>query len=309
MVSVIVPIYNCEKYLQECIESILAQTYTDWEMILVDDGSTDSSGRIADSYAATDPRIRVAHFANGGLSAARNKGIELAQGEYITFVDADDALFPDAVMSLKNAADRNGADISSGEFRHDKRRGGKGNEKVFSPEDAVADTLYQTTLLPSAWGKLYNAKLFSEIRYTEGLYYEDLDLFYHVFLKANRIVHIFEPVYFYRMTTGSILHTWDKRRLDVLEVTRKIEDFMTRNYPKLVAPARDRRLSANFNIFALASIHGEKDVAGRCWEIVKAYRRQSLENPKVRLKNKVGILLSYLGKETFAFVGKFVYRH
>ena len=312
MVSIIVPIYNAEKYLRECLDSIIAQTFTDWELILVDDGSTDSSGSIAESYARSNPKIKVIHVENGGLSWARNHGIDMARGDYLMFVDADDALYPDSIRLLMEAMNREGADIASGDFEegvdfHNVSTA-KFSVTIFTPAEAVENVLYQSRLLPSACGKIYRTEIFESLRYTEGLYYEDLDFFYRLFFKSKRIVHISAPVYFYRTTPGSILHTWNKRRLDVLKVTEIIEDFMAKNRPDLLPAARDRRLSANFNIFALASNNKECDVADTCWRVIKKYRKESLFNPKVRLKNKIGIMISYFGRGVLSCAGKIVYR-
>lgn len=308
MVSIIVPIYNTEKYLDECLRSIVSQTFKDWELILVDDGSTDSSGKIAEDYARKDNRIKVLHINNGGLSWARNHGIDIAVGEYITFVDADDELSDGALQSLYEAIIKYDADIVQGKFTYEKGKTAKGGKiKNFEPEEAIENVLLQRELVSSAWGKLYRKELFEGLRYRVGLYYEDLDLFYKLFEKCKRIVFIPETVYFYRQTPGSILHIWNGRRLHVLQVTKDIEHYIQRHYPTLLAAARDRRLSANFNIFALASKNGETDVANECWDIIKSYRRDSLINLKVRLKNKAGILISYFGKRFFTLVSRIIY--
>ena len=111
MISVIIPVYNVEKFLAECVDSVLAQTYTDWEAILVDDGATDASGAMCDAYAAKDPRIRVIHRENGGLSAARNTGLKAARGEYVYFLDSDDYIEPDTLALLLETAEREQADV------------------------------------------------------------------------------------------------------------------------------------------------------------------------------------------------------
>lgn len=311
MISVIVPIYNAEKYLRECIESILAQTYTDWELILVDDGSTDSSGSIADSYASTDPRIRVLHIENGGVAMARNIGILNSKGENITFIDSDDYIYKDALSRLKDIIRITDADIVIGGFDSGKkyRRTKYRHEKikVLNPHESVEDLLFQKRIPSSPWAKLYKRHLFS-IKFDNYKCYEDLDLIFRQLLMSKKIAYTDSPVYFYRSTKGSLINSWGVHRLDVLDVTERIEDYMTRNHPELVKAARDRRLSANFNIFALASQHDDREVADRCWSIVKQYRNESLFNPRVRLKNKGGILLSYLGKRVFALAGKIVYR-
>lgn len=311
MISVIVPIYNTGKYLAECVESILGQSFSDIEVILVDDGSTDSSGHIADVFAARDSRVRVIHIDNGGQAHARNVGLDLASGDLISFVDSDDVLLPDALEELYRALINFDADISEGSVLIAKKLPGnlRGPEKVkvYDSAEATADVLYQRYLCSSVWGKLYKRSLFEQIRFRDGKYYEDLDIVVRLFLDCSRVVRIFKPVYFYRQIIGSFIHTWNEKRLDVLEVTEGFERLIENRNPELLPAARDRRLSANFNIFALASNHGEREIADACWRVIKEYRRESLLNPRVRFKNKVGVVLSLLGRHALAAIGRIVY--
>ncbi|MCH5237899.1 MAG: glycosyltransferase [Muribaculaceae bacterium] len=312
MISIIVPIFNCSEYLDECVNSILNQTYQDWELILVDDGSTDNSGEIADKYASDNSQIKVIHASNGGLSYARNIGIDNSQGDYLMFIDADDIIYPHTLSVLTENSFKYQADIIEGKFSYGKiplkKPKRKYNSiKLYDSEKAIERVLYQKKLLPSACGKLFRSNLFKEIRFQEGLYYEDLNIFYKIFFKANKIVYNDSDIYFYRETPGSIVHSWNSRRLDVLKVTANIENYMRGNNPSLIAAARDRRLSANFNIFCLASVNNETQLAIDCWEIIKSYRKESLFNIKVRIKNKIGIILSFSGRKIFSFLSKFIY--
>lgn len=311
MISIIVPLYNAGKYLHECIESVISQTFSDWELIIVDDGSTDSSGQIADEYALKDLRIKVFHVENGGPSYARNIGIDNAKGDFLAFLDSDDALFSNSLKSLSDAMSDYDADLVAGDFVNGKSYKNVDktawSAKAFDSQEAIESALYQSRFNPSPWGKLYKKECFVEIRYKEGLLYEDLDIFYKIFLLCGKIVYISSPVYFYRKTSGSLLHTWDKKRLDVLKVTEDIEIFMDKFFPRLLPAARDRRLSANFNMFALASIHGDGPTADQCWELIRNYRKASLFNPRVRLKNKAGIILSYFGRRMFTYFCKLIY--
>ncbi|MDE6288677.1 MAG: hypothetical protein K2M00_07840, partial [Muribaculaceae bacterium] len=178
--------------------------------------------------------------------------------------------------------------------------------RVMRPVDLVAETLYQRGAVHAAWGKLYRRSLFENRLFTEGLYYEDLDFFYRYCLACRSTAVTDAPLYFYRQQPGSIMHTWKPRRLDVLKITKAIEEYMATSYPELERAAADRRLSANFNIFILASANGQPDVADECWEIVRQYRWRSFTDKRVRFKNKAGILLSYLGKNTFKKISRWV---
>lgn len=306
LVSVVTPVYNVEKYLRECLDSIIAQSYENWKLILVDDASSDRSGEICDEYALRDERISVIHHEkNGGLSMARNSGIETADGDFITFIDSDDIISPEYLNILVNESLKQDADIvvsPLATFKASKELNNQtakqnGRTIVHAPEEAVEKTLYQTTgLTCSSCGKLFRKSLWDGIRFTKGILYEDLDVFYKIFLKANKIVEIEDSLYYYRQNPDSILGVFNPKRMDVLQVTGNIVKYMETRYPDLLPAAKDRQLSAAFNILALALVHDYQDeeLKNRCMSIIKKSRFGSLKNPKVRLKNKLGIIISYL---------------
>lgn len=304
-VSIILPVCNGEKYLAEAIDSVCGQTYTDWELIIIDDGSADSSGAIADRYSMNDRRIRVIHAPNGGLSVARNRGIDAARAPWICFLDADDAMHRRALEVLSDATALSpDVDLAVGGFSFDRSSLGApdGSDAfgLMAAADLVEATLYQRRgIVHTAWGKLYRAEILALERFTPGLYYEDLDFFYRYALHCRNTAVSRAPLYFYRQHPASIMHTWDDRRLDVLRVTERIERDMARLCPRLVRAARDRRLSANFNIFINASRAGQPDVARMCWSVVRRYRLGSLFDRRVRARNKAGVLLSFFGNRIF----------
>lgn len=311
-ISVIVPVYNGESYLASCLDSILSQSYKNVEVIVINDGSTDFSLKIAETYSEKDNRVTVYSHENSGLSEARNRGIEVATGDYIAFVDSDDILLPEALELLLNELIKNAADIAEGKTIRGKIQGAQKlkphiEKHIYSSEEALSNMLYQKRLLPSVCGKLFIKELFNELKFEKGILYEDLNIIYKVFEKCNKIVWIDYPVYFYREAEGSILNNWKLERLDVLKVTEKIENYITEQYPDLINAAKNRRLSANFNMFALCSKHGEYAQARNCWEVIKAHRKSSLFNRNVRIKNKGGILLSYLGRNIFSIIARRVY--
>lgn len=313
LISVIVPVFNTETYLAACLDSILSQSYRRLEVIVINDGSTDFSLNIAEKYAEQDDRVKVYSFENSGLSQARNHGLDLATGHYITFVDSDDLLLPDALEVMYNYICMPDIDMVEGDTVKGKIVGTYNYSKqckkeIYTPKDAISHILYQNKLLPSVCGKLYKAELFSELRFEKGILYEDLNIFYHILERCNKILKIEFPVYFYRETEGSILNSWKPQRLDVLKVTEKIEDYIHEKYPDLILAAKDRRLSANFNMFALCTINGDKENADKCWQHIRENRRNSLFNPRVRIKNKSGIIASYMGKNFFKFVSRIKYK-
>lgn len=312
LISVIIPVFNAERYLAACLDSVLSQSYRNIEVIVIDDGSSDFSLKILDSYAEKDDRVKVYTQSNQGQSEARNHGLNVATGEFISFVDADDKLLPDALEILMSALQKNDVDIVEGKFIYGESDlpyhfKGKIEIDILSPEEAIQRVLYQKDMLPSVSGKLFKTYLFEGIRFTKGLIYEDLDIFYKVFERSRKIAYINRPVYFYRNNILSTINTWNSRRLDVLRVTENIENYIAQKYPDILPAAKNRRLSANFNMFALCSIHGDKENASKCWSHIRDNRMRSLFNSKVRFKNKAGIILSYFGKNIFKTFAKRIY--
>lgn len=312
LISVIIPVYNTETYLAPCLDSVLEQSYRNLEIIVINDGSTDFSLEILQKYSEKDDRIKFYNHDNEGLSVARNRGLDLATGDYITFLDSDDMLLPRSLEVMVKMIEKYSVDIVEGRVIRGKTHGNISppkiyHPKVYSSQEAISRVLYQKELLPSACGKLYKTSLFDNLRFEKGIIYEDLDIFYKLYDKAIKILWIDFPVYFYRDTDGSIINTWKIQRLDVLKVTERLEEYIKEKYPDLLPAAKDRRLSANFNMYSLCSLYGETEKANECWEVIKSHRKISLFNSKVRLKNKAGILLSYLGKNFFKFFAKIKY--
>lgn len=317
LVSIIVPVYKVEKYLRQCVESVLAQTYSCWELILVDDGSPDSSGRIADEFARRDSRVRVIHQKNAGPSAARNAGLDSANGELITFIDSDDIISPEYLSALLMMLQTTGADIATVAQSRFSAVPAPGRfvasqVKVLRAEKAVERMLYQTgEPNASAASKLYRRRLLDDFRFREGIYYEDLDIAYRLMLKARKVAVAPARLYYYRRTPGSILSEFRRERLDVLDVTARMEPWLRKNgHAALIKAARSRVLSAAFNMFCLLKRNDPtlSQASNRCWLTITAYRGECLLNPKVRLKNKLGILASYLGgRRLVGLLSRFLY--
>ncbi len=306
-ISVIVPVYNNEKFLRECIESILRQTFADMEVILVDDGSTDTSGRICDEMALTDGRVRVVHTPNRGVSAARNVGIGLASGELIMFVDSDDAIHPGMARTLLDLLSDHSARCAVCAFT-DKAAdmGTVGRVSTFSPRGAIEATLYQSGLDSSLCCKLFPADAVKHTRLREGLRYEDLDSIYRIYEKIDgTVVSTTAPMYLYRHNPASFINNFTPDRLDVLKVTDDIVEHY-KDDAEMLPAALDRRFAANFNMFVLTVRAGKKAEADRCWQVIRLWRWNELRNSKVRKKNKAGALVSCLGKPLTALVAKLI---
>jgi glycosyltransferase involved in cell wall biosynthesis len=235
MISVIVPVYRVEKYIRLCVESILGQTYPDFELILVDDGSPDSCGAICDEYAAKDTRVRVIHKENGGLSDARNAGLDIARGEYITFVDSDDYIAPNMLELLLNKLERYGADISVCGYRMVFEDSSETDELPEEDKDfcmtgpeALKPLLEGAPHMPVAsWGKLYRAELFADIRFPVGRLHEDTFTTYRLVYKCGKVVCSGLRLYFYLQRVDSIMgRPFNPKRLDALAAGREIIGFV-----------------------------------------------------------------------------------
>lgn len=243
LVSVIVPVYNVEEYLPCCVNSLMIQSYTNLEIILVDDGSPDSSGDLCDKYAARDERIKVIHKPNGGLSDARNAGLQIATGEYVTFVDSDDWLVLDAIDKMVKLAQQNRADIVACEYLEwydgEENRNYKKNPAsvdkilVLNQREAVLAWLYKRYYGVSACAKLYHRDCMKNIQFPVGRLHEDVGTTYKMFLQAQTVVYIPDKLYYYRQRKGSIVNSeFNERRLDYLYFTREIMEMMYQKYPQ-----------------------------------------------------------------------------
>lgn len=224
-ISVIVPVYQVEKYISECIESVLAQTFTDFELILVDDGSTDNSGKICDLYAKKDNRIKVIHKENGGLSDARNKGLENASGKYFMFVDSDDYIAPNMAECLYKNISESRADIAVCNYRYVF----EDSKKDFSTENKAEildgkEIFYNRKnernygFWTVAWNKLYKAEALENIRFRFGKYHEDEFWANDIYQMDIKVVTVAECLYYYRQRGNSIMSNQNiKKCFDLIE--------------------------------------------------------------------------------------------
>jgi glycosyltransferase involved in cell wall biosynthesis len=240
LLSIIVPIYNVEQYLDRCIQSILNQTYQNLEIILVDDGATDCSGAIADSYAAKDKRIKVFHKENGGLSDARNYGLEHVTGDYILFIDSDDFIVNIMCERLITVASSNNADIVSCNYyiyRGDDdisihTMSVQDDKRTFTGIDMLRYYLLKTEPfdLNVVWNKIFKLDLFNgvePVRFPKGRVQEDNFTIFRLFLNANSIVTVNEPLYYYVQRAGSIMANFTRRfMIDTIESHMYMSDYL-----------------------------------------------------------------------------------
>lgn len=239
VVSVLVAVYNMEAYLARCMTSILGQTFEDFEVILVDDGSTDASGEMCDVYACRDARVRVIHQPNGGLSAARNVGMAVAQGKYFAPVDADDWIEPAYLHTLLRLCEDYGVKLAAcnhfidSEGRTILRFGAHDTERVLSAREALHGVLYHREPDVCVWSKLYHRELLEGLRYPEGRLYEDTWLFAHVMLRAEQVAWTPTALYHYLMRDNSISRsTYTPSKMDYLTAVQHLIEVTLSRYPQ-----------------------------------------------------------------------------
>ena len=306
LISVIVPAYNAEAFLDQCLESIVAQSYRRLEIIVVDDGSTDGSGEMCDRWAESDERIRVIHQPNGGHSAARNAALDAMTGDLVAMVDSDDVLHPEFVAILLDVLNQTDADIAIGGYTPFSNDAPvfpdaveTGAAKCYSQQDAILAVLYQRGMTHSPWGRLFKASLFDGIRFPLGIIYEDLAIIYPLLRLCRMVATVEQPLYGYRWHESNSMRVFSPRRTAVLDVCEELEQQMQHEAPQYLKAARSRLLSAYFNIMLLSRQDPTGDYSqlqDRCWAGMRRLRLGCLMDPMVRQKNKLGIVASYLGR-------------
>lgn len=240
IISVIVPVYNVEKYLPECMDSIIGQTYRDLEILLIDDGSTDNSGRICDEYAGKDNRVKVIHQSNGGAAGARNAGLKLASGEYLALVDSDDYLERDAYEYMLGILEKYNADVVQCGFRniykdHAEDKSGM-NELTEFHVKAYLERYTVDWTCGLAWDKLFRRKIFKDIFYETGHRIDDEFFTYQGVMNAGKIVYSPKITYNYRQRASSVMQDFaakEKMLLDRLDYTEKRRKNVSEKYPEL----------------------------------------------------------------------------
>ena len=254
LVSIIVPIYNAEKYLDSCIQSVLRQTYTNWELILIDDGSTDKSGRIADEYGFADERITVFHQKNLGVSSARNQGIDEATGNYIVFLDADDEIIEDCLAKTVNIAEETNADVVAGRSCE--------NQELFQDRiiwtgaEALENSLKDHLFTHSACAKLIRREFIGKTRFTPDIRInEDSYFVFQLLCKQNVFVLTNDVIYFYRANSESSSRTvFSEKYFDILKVSdlkyKKIEE----QFPQMHDLAKNMLLKARMNVLRILAV-------------------------------------------------------
>jgi glycosyltransferase involved in cell wall biosynthesis len=298
--SVIVPIYKIEKYLKRCIDSVLSQTCKDFELILVDDGSPDNCGKICDEYAEKDNRIHVIHKENGGLSSARNAGIDWAfansNSEWITFIDSDDWVYPKYLETLYNAIIETGCSLSVCSFARTEGEDIDVDETVLSPSVYETESFFCEHNVNAiiAVCKLYKKEAFQIVRYPVGKLHEDEFTTYKILFEYENVAFVNQPLYAYYVNNESIMKSqWTPRRMDSIDaISEQVTFFSKKNY------SRALDFSVKYLLNNLAKhyrIISENDYP----EHIKQYLPE--------LKDKIKTYLRYAHKKDISIISDYVY--
>lgn len=309
LISVVIPVYNVEKYVEECIISVINQTYTNIEIILVDDGSKDSSGKICDLYSKKDSRIKVIHKENGGLSDARNAGIDEARGKYITFIDSDDYVDEKYIEVLYESLTSSNAQMSQCGIKKFYENGTTediyySSDCVKSSKEFLLDTYNAHWDNVVVWNKMYLLDSFKNIKFPKGKIHEDEYTTYKIVYDLNRISITSQILYHYRQTLNSITgKKYNIKRLDILEALEERADFFKEK--------NEQQLYTLTLIFYLAVIKKHYILVKQYIENSKKIQKKMLKKYrnvhnklKMNLKEKIKSLFFYIFPNVYYIIKK-----
>ena len=296
LISVIVPVYKVEEWLDQCVESIVNQSYKNLEIILVDDGSPDNCPQMCDEWAKKDDRIRVVHKENGGLSTARNAGLDICSGDYISFIDSDDYIHKDMYINMLEDLKRTDSDIvkcgryiDSDGMISEKRIIGSAKEYN---HDEILDCFFyhKDDFCSGVWDKLYKAELFKGIRFPDGLNSEDYYIYGVIYNRANKLYYNNKYYYYYRIREDSICRKEEitEHSFDKIIVSDKVYDYVLDNYPDR---EEDAQIFQSISRFAIYQEVFQKDHEKK---LEKEWKQNLKEKKKVVLRNhKIGSLYKF----------------
>lgn len=279
LISIIVPVYNVEQYLEQCITSITAQTYTNLEIILVDDGSTDKCPNICDEWAKKDDRIKVIHKTNGGLSDARNAGMRIATGEYIAFVDSDDRIHNKFIELLFTALKNNNSYLAACDVafvkNHDETHALAESAciSVNDTEKALNTLIHGNGFRAVVWNKLYHRDLLNNESFKIGRYHEDEFFTYRIIAKVKNPVYVNAKLYYYLQRENSIVNSISFKHLDALDAYFERLLFLKNQFPKLYHYDKLSFCKACINLYQSVSDF-PADIKNDCTKKIKIIRRK-----------------------------------
>ena len=312
LISVIVPVFNVEKYLRKCFESIKKQSYTNIEIIFVDDGSTDNSSSLCDELCDEDNRVQVIHQTNSGLSNARNVGIRAARGKYITCIDSDDYVSLDLISYLYKLLIKYDCKMSLCTHTIVYNNGshfralGDGSEGVLTAHDCIKSMLYHGLVDTSAWAKLYDKELFNDISYPKGMRYEDIGTTYKLFIKSGRVACGFYPKYYYLVRSTSQTNSpFSEKKLDLLQMTDIMAADVIKQFPDLRQATLRRQIYARFstlnqmlNVTELKYI----DIRNKIIKKILSHKKQIIMDSQAPTRDKIAMVLLAFNFKLYKFL-------
>ena len=307
-ISVVIPIYNVEAYLEQCISSILAQSYSALEIILVDDGSTDRCGEICDAYAGQDARIIVIHQENAGLSAARNAGIDVSHGKYLYFLDSDDIIEEHTIARLVALCEQHQAEVAlTGLYPFKHKIPNLQNDavqwEVFSGQEAVRRMLQRKGFCHEAQGKLYLRTFWGSFRFPVGVKYEDYATVYDVMIRAKKVVYDRRPGYYYRIRENSITRkSIDRTDLVLLDIADAVTDRIISWVPQLERDARAMQMATYLKLLQRILSTGfdrYEEAQQRILAYVRHWSSRMLRWKEMCKTDKIKIITLCIGKRFF----------
>ena len=307
LISIIVPVYNVEQYLDECVNSIIKQTYTNLEIILIDDGSTDTSGKMCDEYAGKDERIKVVHKENGGLSSARNAGLDICTGEYISFIDSDDYVEIDFIGYMYRSLQSNNVKMLGCKWRFVFLNGKiEEEEKTLieqneSQKDFFKNLLYGKRAI-GQWAYLFKKEIFNNLRFKEGVLFEDSDIMYKIVNKCDKIAISNKQLYFYRFRQGSITNSmFDERKIYLIEASDNMCKFVLDKYPDLYRAVASKMVWACYSTLnqLYKSNAIDINIEKMILDTARPYENTVLCDKDASTRDKLGIIMRKFGRKFY----------
>lgn len=307
LISVIVPVYRVEKYLMQCVESIRNQTYSNLEIILVDDESDDKCPEICDEFSKKDKRIKVIHKENGGLSEARNVGTKNATGQYIIYVDSDDWIHTQLISILYDIIKKSG--VQAVTYRYQRKSSALSivknsiTYKIYSGQEMAEKSLYQKTET-GACAALLPAEVCKAIPFPKNRLYEDLFTTYKYYLSCSKVAYLPLKLYYYRNNPNSIMNQkFTLKMFDEIDAVNEIVSFIQKTMPDLLPAAYSRKYSAYAQVLRWMprqiSDSGLIEKRNEIWSFLTQYRVKMIFDRKARIKNRIGAICTLLGYKLF----------
>ena len=314
LVSVIIPVFNVEKYLRDCLSTVVNQTYNNIEIIVIDDGSIDESRAICELFVETDSRMRLISKPNGGQASARNVAINISRGEFLFFVDSDDLLANNCIERSLQILLENDADYVQGEYKrfwkendlHKVKDIKRIDLRRFDAESAIEAFCYQKFLYPAPWCKLIKREIWGDILFREGIGYEDYDVAFRVLGRARKIVCTNEVLYFYRIHNESAQHEeYSLKKRDRIEISNILMQYVQKHFPRVIEAAKVRYQLARLQYLMELPLGSEYD-SERCtiFTELKKYRQDCICNTRCKISIRFMMICSFCGAKNLSRLGR-----